>query len=61
MGSSYIACEQATIYNNLGSDVHLYVRSVSRPIMSLITNTNLSSLVPIFCQRHGDRLNFESH
>lgn len=30
IGSSYIACEQATIYQNLGTDVHLLNRGVTQ-------------------------------
>ena len=28
MGAGYIGCEQACIYNNFGSEVHLIVRQV---------------------------------
>ena len=28
VGASYIACEQATIYNNLGTEVHMFNRGV---------------------------------
>ena len=31
IGGGYISCEQASIYNNFGAEVHLLVRSVRPP------------------------------
>ena len=38
IGGGYIACEQASIYNNFGAEVHLLVRGV-RPWSTQLSHT----------------------